>query len=441
MMHDIRRQSGFHSAGRTVPRRPEKLWGAYPQRQDGLYMQRIPIFAGRLSPEQLKIIAQLAEQYTNGTPLHLTTRQDIELHNLPAEHIHAVQKVLYGCDLPTFGAGGDCLRNITVCPCCRFNRNAYDVQPLGEHIREFLLGSELITNMPRKFKISLAGCRLPQSKPFVNDLSFIAIDETTVRVIGAGSLGPRPETGIVLFEALPVVDVLPLTAAALRFFAEHGERKNRRRARFRHIRERFGDAVFLKMLKEYFREAKDNSDWPSLKLEKGLAGWDHKVCLQVPKGELDVQDARALARAAGEQGAGLCINLTHGIAVFSQDPFALPQRLKPLTQLPCIIACPGNTTCTNGLTNCPQLAAELTETLKPNETLRGKTIALSGCPNNCAHSSIADIGLSGMMKTIDGTRREVYQILLNGGNGITDKQAKRGRIIPADEAVAFVKNL
>ena len=118
----------------------------------------------------------------------------------------------------------------------------------------------------------------------------------------------------------------------------------------------------------------------------------------------------------------------------------LPDELKPLTNLPCIVACPGSTTCTNGLTHCPQLAAKLAEVLSGNDKLKGKTIALSGCPNNCAHSSIADIGLVGQIKTLDGKRQEVYQVLLNGGNGQTDALAQPLEIVAAADLLARIKD-
>ena len=78
--------------------------------------------------------------------------------------------------------------------------------------------------MPRKFKITFAGCSQPQSKPCINDLSFIATSSTTVRVIGAGSLGAKPELGIVLYEQLSVNDIIPLVLGAMELFKEHADR-------------------------------------------------------------------------------------------------------------------------------------------------------------------------------------------------------------------------
>ena len=154
-----------------------------------------------------------------------------------------------------------------------------------------------------------------------------------------------------------------------------------------------------------------------------------------------MKHALLLAKVVAEQETRTRINLTHGIDVFSKEPLGLPEELEPLTNLPCIVACPGTTTCTNGLTNCPQLALKLADILKGNKKLKGKTIALSGCGNNCVHSSVADIGLSGQLKTIDGSRQEVYQVLLNGGNGVTDKLADRDQVISAEKLPEYLLDL
>ncbi len=425
----------------TISALPGKLLGVYPQKQDGLYFQRIPIFGGAISAQQLLQIAELAIDYTDSTPLHLTTRQDIELHNIAESDLNAVQISLNDIGLPTVGAGGDSVRNITLCPCCEFNPEAFDVRPLAECIKFALRETSLLENMPRKFKISLAGCGNPQSKPYVSDLSFVATSATTVRVIGAGSLGARPETGIVLYESLSIEDVVPLTLAALAFFVNEGDRQNRRKARLRHVRQRFGDEVFCQKLSEYLERQKANNAAAPLPLAKGESGWDHHLILQAVNGDLDAQHALLLARAAAEQNAKLRINLHHGIEIFSREPFILQEPLKALTDLPCIVACPGSTTCKNGLTNCPEVAAQLSEQLKGNEVVQGKVIALSGCPNNCAHSSVADIGLSGQLKTIDGKRQEVYKILVNGGNGNTPDLAKQKQISTSEDLVEEIQKI
>lgn len=396
--------------------KPAKLFGTYPQKQEGLFMQRIPIFAGIITADQLRQIAEIAIELTDSTPLHLTTRQDIEFHNVPDADKQNVIDRIEAIGFPTFGAGSDSLRNITVCPCCKFNAGALDVEPLALKVKQALSKSPLLDNMPRKFKISFAGCTNPQSRPYANDLSFTAISPDTVKVTGAGSLGAKPETGIVLFKTLSINEVIPLTLALAKLFTEHGDRQNRRKARVRHIRQRLGNAAFIELLNEYFDAEKKLPQEKQQSLSKGMST-TKLATIQTVGGNLDVQHALSLSDAVKTANARIRINLAHGINIYSETPFELPDELQAFTDLPTIIACPGNTTCPNGLVNCPEAAARLSKALKDSGT--DKTIAISGCPNGCAHSAIADIGLSGQMKTIDGERQPAYKIMTGGDNAKT----------------------
>ncbi|HSV27203.1 MAG TPA: hypothetical protein VLH60_04850, partial [Sedimentisphaerales bacterium] len=102
----------------TPPAAGGKLQGAYPQKQDGLFMQRVKVLGGRITWHQWRTVARLAALYTPGTPLHLTTRQNIEFHNVAAADLPAIQRQLGDAGLSMLGAGGDSVRNITVCTGC-----------------------------------------------------------------------------------------------------------------------------------------------------------------------------------------------------------------------------------------------------------------------------------------------------------------------------------
>lgn len=414
-----------------------KLFGTYPQKQEGLFMQRIPIFAGCITADELKQIAEIAIELTDSSPLHLTTRQDIEFHNIPNADTKQMINKIEALGFQTFGAGSDSLRNITVCPCCKFTADAYDVEPLAIELKQAMSQSPLLDQMPRKFKVSFAGCKKPQSVPYANCLSFIAISPDTVKVTGAGSLGAKPETGIVLFDTLSINDVIPLTLAMAKLFTEHGDRENRRKARVRHIRQRLGDETFMELLNEYFDVEKKLPQTTHQPLSKGSA--TTKIAtIQTVAGNLDVQHALLLAKAVQDANANIRINLRHGIDIYAETAVDLPAELQAFTDLPIIVACPGNTTCPNGLVNCPKTAARLSKALKGMGT--DKTIAISGCPNGCAHSAIANIGLTGQMKTIDGERQEAYRIITGGDNAKTPTLNEVKETVKDSELEEKVKN-
>ncbi len=257
-------------------------------------------------------------------------------------------------------------------------------------------------------------------------------------MIGAGSLGAKPETGIVLFESLSIDDVIPMALAMAKLFSEHGDRKNRRKARVRHIRQRLGDAAFIELLNEYFDAEKKLPQEKQPPLSKGQSSVKIAT-IQTVSGNLDVQHALSLAKAVKDANANIRVNLTHGIDIYAETAFELPGELKAFTDLPIIIACPGNTTCPNGLVNCPEAAARLSKALKGSGT--DKTIAISGCPNGCAHSAIANIGLTGQMKTIDGERQQAYKIMTGGDNAKTPTLNETKEIVKDGDLEEIMKTI
>jgi sulfite reductase beta subunit-like hemoprotein len=299
----------------------------------------------------------------------------------------------------------------------------------------------MITTLPRKFKISFSGCQKACAMPFINDLGFVAQQNGAFTVIGAGSLGPKPATGIELYKDLPISDIVPLCTAAIEFFNECGDRENRRRARFRHVRERLGDEAFRQELDNRFKTLlKKNSD-QTIVIKNTNQKLKMFAKLQLPNGDITAEDALALADCAESADIELRINLTHGLELYSRDSrtFPLPPKLAALTNLPTIVACPGCTTCPNSLTDCCATAQKLRETLK--NITSAKHIHISGCPNDCAQSAVADIGLVGIIRTIEGIRTQCYRVLTGGGNGSTAERAHETAVQPADTVPHYIKGI
>lgn len=414
-----------------------KLTGAYPQKQQGMYMQRIKVLGGKIEWPKWRTIAALARKYSPNTPLHITTRQSIELHNVSTENLPKLKKDLDKFDLDTFGAGGDSVRNITVCTGCQFDKNATNVFPLAQHLQNHLSKLPFLLTMPRKFKISISGCQNACAKPFVSDLGLIAQPDGAFTVIGAGSLGPIPETAIQLYKDIPTKDILPLAIAAIEFFVEFGEYENRRKARFRHIRNRLGDNEFLSELSKRFDEKKSKQQWPNIDLSQDRPPKIFVTKLQLVNGNISTKNALLLADIAQNAGAELRININHGLELYGPKQLSLPKPLRKLANLPAIVACPGSSTCPNGMIDCKSTAEHIAATLE-NTPQKNITIALSGCPNNCAHSAIADIGLIGTIRKIDDQKTRCFQAYLNGGNGKNEKLAQKNDVVTKDNVIDFI---
>jgi sulfite reductase (ferredoxin) len=417
-----------------------RLLGVYPQKQDGLFMQRIRIPGGRISWPQWRKIAEIAIKYTPGVPLHLTTRQDIELHDVTGRSISALHEGLAEVALTVFGTGGDSVRNLTVCAGCDICRDAFDLLPLSRLVQSYIEQQPVIFNLGRKFKISFSGCEQACARPWVSDLGFIAQANERFTVIGAGSLGPKPSLGIRFYEDLSAGDILPLCVAALEFFEQSGERQNRNRARFRHVREKLGNNAFLAELDTRFMQAKARQPWPDIvpAVTQGHSKLLHR--LQLPNGNISQQQALDLADAAEPRRAALRINLEHGIELYGTEKFNLPDSLAQLTNNPIIIACPGSTTCPRGLVNCWATADRIRKKLTKRQT-KQLQICISGCPNNCAQSAVADIGLVGMKRRENGKLSEHYHLFTGGGNGKNEKPAESSSVISAQDVIDTIKSL
>ncbi|MFH1732363.1 MAG: nitrite/sulfite reductase [Planctomycetota bacterium] len=426
------------------PRYPEdagslRLLGLYDMRAEGLVLQRIRIHAGRLDAPQLRVCAELARQYTPGFPLHLTTRQDVELHGLKPDAVPAVQRGLAGAGLTTLGAAGDTPRNVTVCPGCGLCAGSVDVSCVADRLRVCAETLPWIRKLPRKFKISVSGCENAAARPWINDVGLIANADGTFRAIVAGSLGAKPGTGFEAYSGLGADEVVPLTIAALRLFNAEGDRENRARARLRHVRERLGDAAFIEKLDRLFREEKETGSWPAPEAPAVSDGVPEQARLRLPLGDIEPAAAIELANAIAEAGATLRIGFEHDLFIYGPAPLRLSPDLEALNDGPSIVACPGSTWCERGIASSRDAAAAIRLLLPAGCAL---CICLSGCPNNCTHAAVADIGFTGRMKTIEGTRTECFRLVAGGDKGRGPALAEELRAaIPADRVGEAVKLL
>ncbi|MDD5010562.1 MAG: nitrite/sulfite reductase, partial [Phycisphaerae bacterium] len=363
----------------------------------------------------------------------LTTRQDIELHNLSLDDTVKAQCILIDAGLFVYGSGGDSLRNITVCGSCGLCKDSFDVFDIAAALERYLQSLDVLSNLPRKFKISFSGCRKNCAKPYLNDIGFIAVSEKHFDVIIAGSLGHVPASGIKAYNNLPVSDIFALCRAALKMFAELGERNNRRKARFRHIRQKLGDEVFLAELDKRFRQAL-KEPYPKVNfLSKNNPDIKLLHCLNIPDGDINAERILLLADLCERFGVESRINFEHGIELYGARPLDLPASLKQFENGPVIIACQGGRTCPQGLINCQAAAMKIRNLFADDKRFTNVRVNISGCPNNCAHSTAAAAGFVGLKR--DG--KDHLQLYLGGGDGKNQNLAQK-REITSVENIASI---
>ena len=426
-----------------------RLLGLYPQRHDGLWMQRLKIPGGRLTARQWLALADIAGQQTPTTPMHLTTRQDLEFHNLTGEQVPIVQQRLADAGITSLGACGDTLRNVTVCPCAGARAGTIDLMPLAAAIRQTLEGADGIYDLPRKFKIALS-CGPDCGQPWINDLGFVARHDDNgwaFKAVGAGSLGAKPGAGLLVFERLDPDDVLPLVRAAVAVFAEQGDRENRRRARLRHVRERLGDQAFVDMLTAAFKQAKTQPSQPAPVCPEAPVGFNGSLTLTFANGDLTPEAIAALGDLAGRDDVLVRIDVNHRIMLFGPSDQALATLVESHNALrdaarpqASVVACPGRRWCKIALTDTNAMADRIRAECEylPVDWV----VSVSGCPNGCAHSAVADVGLTGAVITRDDQKADAYNLMAHGGRGRTDRlgQLIDAKIAP-DDVIRTIRDL
>jgi sulfite reductase (ferredoxin) len=234
--------------------------GIYGQRQGGHnQMVRIKVPYGSLQPEQLDMLASIAETYSRGWG-HITTRQNIQFHFVQLEQIPAVMRDLASAGLTTREACGDTVRNITGCHlagACPFE--VLDISPWAEAAYRHFLRNPYAQRLPRKFKINFSGCVTDCGQAMFNDVGVIAVSrpradgtvEPGFRVFFAGGLGANPHPALALEDFTPREELMATLEAILRTFDHYGNRDNKLRARMKWLVDTMGaDQLRERVLKE-----------------------------------------------------------------------------------------------------------------------------------------------------------------------------------------------
>ncbi len=236
---------------------PNTMW-------DAPGMQRIKIPGGGMNAAQLEVMAELAEEYSDGIA-HVTTRQDFQLHYVNIDDTPTLMRRLAAASITTREACGNSVRNVTACPYAGVCEDeAFDVTPYSRALAKFLLGHPDCQNFGRKFKPAFSGCAQHAcGLTSLHDLGLIAAKRTntaTRRADGreelgfemyvGGGLGAVPYQAKLFDSFVPPEELLPLAQAIARVFARLGEKKNRNRARIKFLIQDLGIEKFRELVLE-----------------------------------------------------------------------------------------------------------------------------------------------------------------------------------------------
>ena len=459
--------------------------GIYEQRERGTYMLRVRFTAGVVLPEQMRALASVSRKYGNGV-LHVTTRQDIQVHSVKLDNIYPALLELYDAGLSTKGGGGNTVRNISGCydsGVC--DKEIFDVTPYSIALAEVLLTDPLSFQLPRKYKIAFSGCSDDCAGATINDVGFIARkrgEESGFAVYAGGGMGANSRVAELLEEFIPAGDIHYTAEAVKRVFDKHGNRKNRNRARLRFLIEQIGFERFKELYRAELSELRQNG-FPNLQV-RDIPKNDHTIndagkqpldgfkewreinvisqkqqgyfLVHIPLilGDIHADILDKLADIIEKQGEGMVRTTPSQNLVLrwvhETELAELHERLMELSlaeNIPPIlsnaISCAGASTCQLGICLSRGLAKGITDELKHSNLNLDRFVDLdihiSGCPNSCGRHPIADIGMYGAARRIDGRLAPHYVIQLGGkvSEGKT-RLAEGNTAIPAKNVPAFL---
>src|SRR5277367_5893323 len=245
--HDGIKTQYLHFPSDPLTKGPDTKW-------DAPGMTRIKIPFGGLTPPQLETLADCAEEYSDSI-LHVTTRQDFQLHFVHIEDTPTLMRRLAASGITTREACGNSVRNVTACPLAGVCRTeAFDVTPYAKATALFLLGHPDTQDFGRKFKVAFSGCE-HEACGLVNmhDLGALAIlrdGKRGFRLYVGGGLGPVPYQAKVFADFVPEEELLPICQAVSRVFARLGEKQNRSRARIKFLIAKLGVDEFKRLVME-----------------------------------------------------------------------------------------------------------------------------------------------------------------------------------------------
>jgi len=455
--------------------RPFRLkHGIYGQRQPGFQMVRVKIPSGVLNAEQLRLLAEIAETYSTGRG-HVTTRENCQFHFVKLENVPAIMRRLAAAGLTTREACGNTVRNVTSCPLAGVcPTEAFDVTPHALATTRFFLRHPEFHDLPRKFKIAFSGCVDDGNCAVagIHDVGLIAqvrgLNGTAARgfkVLVGGGLGSLPTEAAMLTEFLPEEELVPTIEAILRVFKEHGNYKNKHKARLKFVLRAKGIEELRRLVAEKRAQVTTPPGFVSrpspvrapiqaplvtplvtLQAAPGSNGasseyerWArHNLQPQRQPGYAVVWAKLLAGNVLASQFRGLAgildkFHLTAARIAVSQDlviPWtplhlakALHQELEALDlatpgarTLADVTGCPGATTCNLGITRSLTLAEVLAHEFagETDPDVLKIRVKISGCPNSCGHHHIADIGLYGNARKVGERQAPYYQLMLGG---------------------------
>ena len=450
VLPDIQRYASLAAAGED-PQIPAedferfKWYGLFHRKPTpGHYMLRMRIPGGVLTSEQMAAVGEISNAVGRGTA-DITTRMNIQLRWLTiADAPWALQR-LAAAGLNSQQSGMDNVRNIVSCPLSGLTADeVIDTRQLATRMQQAIVGSKRFSNLPRKFNLSVTGCREDCGHAQTHDLSFVPAQRDGVvgfNVLVGGALGGMsPEYARPLDVFVAEGDAVDLTTCILEVYRDHGLREKRKESRLKWLLRAWGMERFRDAVESQFGQRLPRAGMPLGDRHGGdhigvTAQRDSELrtvgCL-VPVGRTTGDDLIEFSRLAKDYGtAELRLTVQQNVlipnvpaprvAALLAEPLLQRYSPTPSAFIRSMVTCTGSDYCAFALIDTKGEALKLAETLDQRYSVADEAepvrFQISGCPHACGQHRAGEIGLLGARKRIDGEIVDVAGIFSGGRLG------------------------
>ncbi len=437
--------------------------------QDRYFMLRIRLDGGQTTTAGLRAIGEISRDFARDTA-DFTDRQNVQLHWIRIEDMPEIWDRLAAVGLDTHFGCGDVPRVILGSPVAGVAADEIiDGTPAIRRIKDEYLSTDEFNNLPRKFKSAVSGSPRLDVTHEVQDVAFVGVDHPELGpgfdVWVGGGLSTNPMLGRRLGAWVPLERVPEVWAGVARIFRDYGYRRLRTRARLKFLVAEWGEEKFRRILEEDYLgfrldDGPPPEPWERDRDHVGVHRQKDGACYVGVKpivGRVPGSDLIALADIAEKHGVGrVRTTVMKELVLLDVAPEQVDSLVAELDELGLsanpsafrrgIISCTGLEFCKLALvttrTRAIDLVGELEQRIGDLDVPIG--ISLNGCPNACARTQIADIGLKGQIVVDgDGNRVEGFQVHLGGSLGLDANFGRklRGHKVTSAELGDYVERV
>ena len=416
-------------------------------------MMRVRSDGRLLGAAQLRTLGRIGTEFARNTA-DITDRSNIQYHWIDIVDVPEIWERLEAVGLSTEEACGDSPRGMLGSPVAGVARDEIiDGTPALLEINRRRTGNPAYANLPRKFKTSVSGHPSLDGAPEINDVSFVGVVHPEhgpgFDLWVGGALSTNPFLAARMGVWIPLDEVADAWEGVISIFRDYGYRRLRSRARLKFLVQDWGIEKFREVLEnEYLHKRLVDNPSP----ERATRNGDHIGVHEQKDGKFYIGAAPTVGRIDGQVLTALGdIVESYGVAgvrltayqklvligvdgdqvedvVADLDRIGLQAR--PSQWRRSTMACTGIEFCKLAIVDTKQRAIDLIAELERRfpDLDTPITVNVNGCPNSCARTQVADIGLKGqLVLDDDGNQVEGFQVHLGGGIGLTAELGRKLR--------------